>query len=389
MTHSPQRTDVVPSIADRQQAMVSETPRVPEITVEDLRWLDTGAGILGTGGGGDPRLGRLRLQSLLTNDSYPDAVELISPADLAPDATVVSVGGMGAPTISKEKFPKGDEDLNSLRAVERAADVTVDAIIPGEIGGANSMAPLCVAAMADLPVVDGDGMGRAFPELQMDTFFIYGQQANYAALTDERGNQVVYQNIDTPKRLEDLARSVTIDMGGRSGYAFPVMDGTFVSEYCIADTVSLARELGRRVHQARRGDTLPVETVCTLLNAQSLFTGKIVDVFRRNRDGFAKGEIELAALEGNDTLTIEFQNEFLIAQTGDDEIRLTVPDLICIVDKDTAEPISTGSLRYGQRVTVLGVPAPELLTTDAALEVIGPGAFGYDTPYVPLYSDPR
>lgn len=384
MTNHLTRAGVPPTLSGLQQTMVDDVPTASEITLEDLDWVDTGAGILGTGGGGDPRLGRLRLQSLFEDERYPDSVEVLAPEELSPDATVVSVGGIGAPTISKEKFPKGDEELSSLRALERVADVEVDAVIPGEIGGANSMAPLCVAAMAGLPVVDGDGMGRAFPELQMDTFFIYGQPANYAALTDERGNQVVYENIDSAKRLEDLCRTITVDMGGRSGGAFPVMDGEFVSTYCIAETVSLARELGRRVHTARERNESPIRATRELLDAQPLFTGKIVDVFRRNRDGFAKGEVELAELDGDGTLTIEFQNEFLVARDGSGESRLTVPDLICLLDTDTAEPITTGSLRYGQRVTVLGVPAPDLLTTDVALDVVGPGAFGYDTAYAPL-----
>ncbi len=372
-----------------QQAMIEETPQIDRITLEDLKWLDTGAGILGTGGGGDPRLGRLRLRTIFEDDDHPDSVEVIAPEELDPDATVTSVGGIGAPTISREKFPKGDEDLNAMRAIEQYADETVDAIIPGEIGGANSMAPLCVAALADLPVVDGDGMGRAFPELQMDTFFIYGHPVNYGAICDERGNKLVYEAIDTPKRLEDLARSITVDMGGRAGFAFPLMSGEFVSRYCISDTVSLARELGRRVHLAREQSDDPIERICELLDGEHLFTGKIIDVYRRNREGFAMGEVVFAELDGIRRLTIEFQNEYLIARTDEDEILLTVPDLICIVDKDTGEPVTTGALRYGQRVCILGVPAPALLTSPAALEVIGPGAFGYETNYVPLKAENR
>lgn len=384
MTHSLDSIDPTAYREELRQTMVPDVPAVESVSLEDLAWIDTGAGILGTGGGGDPRIGRLRLRTLFEDDTYPDRVRIVSPADLDPDATVVTVGGMGAPTISREKLPKGDEDLNAMRAIERYADLSVDAVIPGEIGGANSMAPLCVAAMADLPVVDGDGMGRAFPELQMDTFFIYGHPVNFGALCDERGNTVVYESIDTPKRLEDLARSITVDMGGRAGYAFPVMTGEFVASYCIAETISLARELGRRVHRARRDGNDPVRTICRTLGARPLFTGKVVDVYRRNRKGFALGQVELDALDGDEGLTIEFQNEFLIARTDDGGIGLTVPDLICIVDKDTGAPVTTGALRYGQRVTVLGVPAPDLLTTDEALEVIGPGAFGYDTGYVPI-----
>jgi DUF917 family protein len=85
------------------------------------------------------------------------------------------------------------------------------------------------------------------------------------------------------------------------------------------------------------------------------------------------------------TLTIDFQNENLIARTGRGEILAVVPDLICLVDADTAEPITTELLRYGLRVVVLGIPAPVALKTSEALAVIGPAAFGYDdVEFVPM-----
>ncbi|PZU61507.1 MAG: DUF917 domain-containing protein, partial [Rhizobium sp.] len=40
--------------------------------------------------------------------------------------------------------------------------------------------------------------------------------------------------------------------------------------------------------------------------------------------------------------------------------------------------IGTESVRYGQRVTVVALPAPELLTTPAGIAAVGPRAFGYD-----------
>ena len=44
---------------------------------------------------------------------------------------------------------------------------------------------------------------------------------------------------------------------------------------------------------------------------------------------------------------------------------------------ELAEPITTEMLRYGLRVAVLGIPAPRLIATPEALEVVGPAAFGY------------
>ena len=59
----------------------------------------------------------------------------------------------------------------------------------------------------------------------------------------------------------------------------------------------------------------------------------------------------------------------------------TVPDLICILERETATPINTELLRYGWRVVVLGFPAPVQLISPEALAVVGPQAFGYDVAY--------
>ena len=82
-------------------------------------------------------------------------------------------------------------------------------------------------------------------------------------------------------------------------------------------------------------------------------------------------------------MSIEFQNENLIASI-DGQVVCLVPDLICLVDSERGEPITTELLRYGFRVTVFGFPAHPLLKTPQALEVVGPEAFGYPHEYVPL-----
>ncbi len=64
-----------------------------------------------------------------------------------------------------------------------------------------------------------------------------------------------------------------------------------------------------------------------------------------------------------------------------------VPDLISVVETDTGEPIPTEEVRYGLRVSVLGIPASPMLTTPEALSVVGPQAFGYpeeDVTFTPI-----
>jgi DUF917 family protein len=67
----------------------------------------------------------------------------------------------------------------------------------------------------------------------------------------------------------------------------------------------------------------------------------------------------------------------------DGQVLASVPDLISVLDSQTATAISTELLRYGQRVTVLAWPCDPLWRTPRGLEIAGPRAFGYDLDYVP------
>jgi DUF917 family protein len=176
-------------------------------------------------------------------------------------------------------------------------------------------------------------------------------------------------------------------MGGSAGAAGPAMSGRELKRTLIRDTITLAIEIGDAVLQARAGHRDPVDAVLAISGGQRLFRGKIVDVDRRLVGGFARGVLSIEGMgsQSGQSLTIDFQNENLIARTGEGEILAVVPDLICIVDAETAEPITTELLRYGLRIEVLGVPAPEALKSDAAMRAVGPGAFGYTAvEFVPL-----
>ena len=56
--------------------------------------------------------------------------------------------------------------------MENYLGYSIDALISAEIGGLNSMMPLAVSAQKQLPVLDADGMGRAFPHLEMVTYSV-------------------------------------------------------------------------------------------------------------------------------------------------------------------------------------------------------------------------
>jgi uncharacterized protein len=347
-----------------------------EVTDADLDAIEIGAAILGTGGGGNPYIGKLRCREQL---KMGRKIPVIPLAELPDDALVVSLGGIGAPVVGVEKIEEGEECLRALRALERELGVKVDALISAEIGGANAMEPMLTAAQAGLPVVDGDGMGRAFPEMQMCTWSIYGHREAPGAMADEKGSIVIIRDTPDDVWLERIARSVVVAMGAAAGLATQPMRGAFVKRAAVPNTITQALNLGRAVLHAQATNADPVQTVIDKERGKLLMTAKIVDLQRHLKGGFAVGHITLQGFgdfEG-ESGRIDLQNEFLVFRRND-LVEVCTPDLVVVLDSDTGLPITTEMLRYGQRIAVLGLPAHPLMRSPQALDVVGPSAFGFD-----------
>jgi len=309
---------------------------------------------------------------------------LLDPLQLADDALVCVAGNIGAPTVSIEKLPEGTEMVRALRLLEEHIERLFDAIAIAEIGGANSMQPLIAGLQAGIPTIDSDSMGRAFPEIQMSSF-LFGSSARVTpfAMVDAADNAAVVPAAISDLWAEKVARNIAVSMGARAGLVSTIMSGRQVKQSGVHYTMTLAHHLGVQVLAAQRQKSDVPAVVADVLDGRVVFRGKIVDVNRRTTKGFARGGILIQSFKGSDRLKIEFQNEFLIAYL-DGEVLVTTPDLICIVTEDEGEPVTTEVLRYGTRVAVIAVPAPEQLKTEAALKVVGPPAFGYDVAFRPL-----
>lgn len=348
---------------------------------ENIEYLAVGAAVLGTGGGGDPYIGKLMAIQAIRKYG---PVRLIGAEELADDALVVPSAMMGAPTVMVEKLPSGEEIIHAFEALQSYLGRKIDATVSIEAGGLNSTTPFGVAAQMGIPLVDADGMGRAFPEIQMVTCTLHGVSATPMSLADEKGNSALIKTIDN-RWTERLARTITVDMGASAMIALYAMTGKQIKDAMVQGTLSLAETIGRSLHDARAKHQDPIKVVCQLTGGFEIFRGKIADVQRRTVAGFARGE---ATFEGTgdyaaSRLTLQFQNEHLVA-IQDGKIVVSVPDLITVLDAETGEPITTEALRYGFRVVVLGMPCTPKWRTAEALAMVGPRYFGYDIDYLPV-----
>lgn len=352
-----------------------------QLQAQNIRDLAMGSAVLGTGGGGDPYIGML--MAVRAIEEY-GPVTLVGLDEIADDSLVVPSAMMGAPTVIVEKLPKGDEIVHAFQSLESFLGRKIDYTMPIEAGGMNSVMPLTVAARLRLPVVDCDGMGRAFPEIQMVTHSLYNISATPFAMADEKGNNALLTTIDN-RWTETFARTITVDMGCTALIACYATAGRQLKEAAVAGTLTYAEQIGRTIRDTQAAHADVVEAVRAVTHGFRVFQGKVVDIQRRTVAGFARGE---AVLEGTgaDTghqLRVQFQNEHLVAMR-DGEVLVSVPDLITMLDVEKGEPITTEGLRYGFRVVVLGIPCDPKWRTVAGLKLVGPRYFGYDVDYVPV-----
>jgi DUF917 family protein len=356
-----------------------------EIGADDVADIALGSSLLGSGGGGDPYMGTLETYHAIKTFG---PVTLYDVDEVPDDWTVAPIGGVGAPSVSMEKGTNGLEYGLCVEYFEKAIGKKVDAFLLSEAGGLNSLVPFAAGARLDMPVIDADGMGRAFPGIQQDTFNLNGISPTPFVATNEQGNVAVLYTV-SPDWSERIGRHVSTAFGGQSITITSPMSGAKMKTSVVRGTVTLTQRIGRAIRHAPHASAdeapTPQDYFMRQTGALPLFEGKITDVLRETRDGFNFGRATLEGIgaDKGSSCLVEFQNENLYVEV-DGTIVATVPDLICMVDRETFVPVTTEKLKYGKRVLVVGMKCDAAWRTPRGLELAGPRWFGLDVDYVPI-----
>jgi DUF917 family protein len=305
-------------------------------------------------------------------------VRLVDLDDLDDDALIMPCGMIGAPTVHIEKLENGSEGERLREHVERLWGRPVAALMPAEIGGSNGLIPAGWAGRLGLPVLDADGMGRAFPEVPQVTMELAGISPNPCVMTDERANIIILRTIDG-HWMERAARALAVEFGGAAASSEYQLTAGQARTATVRRSISLAIRIGKVIADA---PDAPVDAVIQAVNGYRLITGKVTDVERRTTRGFVRGAVlvEGFAPDAGRQVRLEIQNENLVALEGG-KVLASVPDLISVLDSETAHAVPTERVRYGQRVTVIAFPCDPIWRTPRGLQLAGPRAFGYDFDY--------
>ncbi|EAA35716.3 hypothetical protein GE21DRAFT_1913 [Neurospora crassa] len=449
-------TDTKPKAATSSQVNVlTYTPnvlnRIWHISETDLTFISTGCYILGTGGGGSPYASMILLRQLLRSGA---SVRVVSPADV-PDSAAVGCGcGAGSPTVSIEKL-QGDEMMQAQTELYKALSSSssdqnqnykATHMIALEIGGGNGLQGMTLGASSnmDIPCVDGDWMGRAYPTKWQTTPVVFNERSpiwSPIAVADGNGNVLVMPKAASDAAVENIIRAALSQMGSQVGAADPPVTGAEMKRWVVENTVSQAWRLGRAVARARAMNRLDevAETIVEECGggqkgaaAKMLFKGKIVGVRRTLRMGHVYGECIIEGTDMTDDTTttnhgrrtggrrggqgvdgeekedfigkrikIPFKNENIAAiripaEDGSndenkelekqEDVLAIVPDLISVIDAQSGEAVGTPEYRYGLLVIVIGIAASDKWTgSQRGIDLGGPKAFGFDhLKYEPL-----
>lgn len=371
-----------PHITSNREWIISEV---------DLEYIRIGTYLLGCGGGGSSYPAYLQVRNMLRQGSQ---IRVINPDDIGRysngKGSFIPVGFAGSPTVSNEQL-SGTELEDAAEALRRYSGRNFDGVFPLEIGGGNGLQGLYCGSSSklDLPVVDADFMGRAYPTHYQTLPSVYSDEPvlSLASMSDGNGNKFLITEAQSMLYVEKIARAALAEVGSHIGVVNTPMTAEQIRSMTVRNSLSVAWRMGKAVRIARQKheiDKLPeriLESIGGTTAGRRIFMGKIIGVEKKLFKGHVYGEVVIED-EISKKMCIPFKNENILAKiqkssNSDWEVVCSVPDLISVCYADSGEAVGTPEYRYGILVFVIAFAPSNLWTgSKKAIDVGGPKGFG-------------
>lgn len=358
---------------------------------QDLEDLLVAAKILGTGGGGDVERARSMIEEIYTKNKQ---FRLVNVEDIPDEEIVVIVGIVGG-GVSEEALRKVADlprikekpEFAAKRALAEFIGKEPYAYLPSEIGAANTLVPMYVAAMTDGFAVDADACGRAKPEISISTTHVKGLPVTPLSIVTPFGDIMILKKAVNDARAEDLCREMAVASGGLCGVARCPVKGRDIKEAVVPNSISQTMKIGKEIREAKERGKDPVTALIESSNGFKLFHGKVKSYDREEEGGFMWGNIIITGIGDyeQDELRVWYKNEFLITWKNGKPL-ITCPDAIYIVDANSGEGLSAWGeeFRKAREVVIVGRKAHKLWRTEKGLQLFSPKHFGFNIEYTPI-----
>lgn len=355
-----------------------------EISEQDIQSLYYGSLFTACGGGEySDHLPTIVEKTIMENGP----VKLLSIDELPEDARFLAVGVLGS--MLEANLQTGREGMEVLKRLSEKLDYRFDGLFTIEGSSINILFPILVASLVGVPIVDGDCMGRAFPEFQMTTAQAMGKRVVPMSILTPGSEYHHFEDMDNLIFEAGAREIVSHEIGIAYFSGFP-NSGRDLREILLPGTLSFVREIGSTFLEPDSYSRLLKDITEITKNslyggAVELFVGTLEEIETTVEGG--RSWISIGLKGTGDYLKSDFtilaQNECLLAYR-DKQISAMVPDLIILIDLRTLIPVSLSALQENMKVAVLGIPAPVRLKSRDMLNAIGPACFGYNEEYTPI-----
>jgi|GEM_PF-1009857 len=369
-------------------------------TEDDFLNIIIGGTFLGSGGGGPIEAGISMMNEIL---SLKREIKVLLPNEIEnpKDLYGAVLAFVGSPTEGAKgiDFDSPVSALDTLKIYTPSKKIDFTLLI--ELGGGNSLVPILVAGKKDIFVIDGDGAGRAVPQIQ-NTVYALNANATPAVFSNGPKGEVGKVKIDNiitmgniskeqvPDKLEEYCLELceTKEFGGLGAMALYLMNGEELQENIIPKTLSFSYFIGKMIREAINSNDNQsflekVKENLTKLGLEfySFDNGEVIEVIKPNpesKNSLDQGLVKIKN-KNEDILTLYYINESLFATIlfkGEktEKIWAMAPDLICYLSNEDYGTFSNVEIKKGMNVHVIGLKANEKMRNkkiiDSFMEIL-------------------
>jgi len=349
--------------------------------VEDILF---GCTIMGTGGGGSLKDGITAVKNAFDKDKSFQMLEFKEIEDNKYYVNPYYCGSIN-PEVDEDKTEEAHNQESELeiaiRGLEEYMGTEFQGLISVEYGGGNTGQCMAAAAMLGKVIVDADAAGRAVPELQFSTYSVTGQPIFPFAVATKYGDIAIFTQVASDERAEALARHMAVATDNLVGIADHPIKGFDLKKSVIPNALSFAQKVGEARRKAIEVGDNPIDAILKATKGKLLCEGIVTgeNTHWDIKDGFTTGEIGIDGMNSFEKrkYKIWYRNENMIIWE-DEHVKMTCPDLICVVNLSDGYPITNPNCNKGDKVAVFGVEAHKIWKSKKGLNLLNPNFFGFD-----------
>lgn len=349
------------------------------LNYQELEDIIFGCTILGTGGGGDLKGGIFAVKDALSKGKE---FKLIDFEEIKENSYYVNPYFCGSISPeSEEEKELNPELIYAVKGLEKYMDINFDGVVSIEYGGGNTGQCMATGAMLDKYIVDADGAGRAVPELQFSTYYVTDNPIYPFSVATKYEDVAIFTKVESDERAEALSRMMAVATDNLVGMADHPIKGSDLKNAVIPNALTYAQKIGKARREALENGENPINAILEEGNGKLIAKGRVnaKNTYWEIKDGFTTGEIGISGIDDfkNKEYRIWYRNENMIIWENK-EVKLTCPDLICVVNLEDGYPITNPNCTENQEVAVLAFEAHPLWKTEKGLKILNPKFFGFN-----------